>query len=43
MAGAVARLAPTTIERLVYARAAQELARQLEEQGVVAEVTHYVD
>lgn len=43
MAGAVARLAPKTIERIVYARAAQELARQLEEQGVHAEVTHYVD
>lgn len=43
MAGAVARLAPKTIERIVYARAAQELARQLEEQGVRAQVTHYVD
>lgn len=43
LAGAVARLAPKTIERIVYARTAQELARQLAEQGVHAQVTHYVD
>jgi len=43
LAGAVARLAPKTIERIVYARTAQELARQLAEQGVQAQVTHYVD
>lgn len=43
LAGAVARLAPKTIERIVYARTAQELARQLSEQGVHAQVTHYVD
>lgn len=43
LAGAVARLAPKTIERIVYAKAAQEVARQLEEQGVRAQVTHYVD
>lgn len=43
LAGAVARLAPKTIERIVYAKAAQEVARQLQEQGVQAQVTHYVD
>ena len=42
-AGAVARLAPKMIERIVYAKAAEEVARQLEEQGVRAQVTHYVD
>lgn len=42
-AGAVAKLAPKMIERIVYAKAAEEVARQLEQQGVRAQVTHYVD
>jgi len=37
-AGAAAKLAPRTIERIVYTRAADQIAVQLAEQGVRAQV-----
>jgi hypothetical protein len=42
LAGAAARLAPRMIERIVYERAAGQIAQQMKEQGVEAEVTVYV-
>ena len=39
LAGPAARLAPRMIERIVYARAAAQIADQLKEQGVEAQVT----
>ncbi len=41
-AGAAARLAPRTIERIVYTRAASQIAAQLADQGVLAEVKAHV-
>lgn len=42
LAGPVARVAPRTIERIVYRRAADQIAEQLAEQGVRAQVTMHV-
>lgn len=41
-AGAAAKLAPRTIERIVYTRAADQIAVQLAEQGVRAQVKAHV-
>ena len=41
-AGPAARVAPRTIERIVYRRAADQIAEQLEAQGVRAQVTMHV-
>lgn len=42
LAGAAAKLAPKMIERIVYERAAVQIAQQMTEQGVVAEVKTHV-
>jgi len=42
LAPAAARLAPRMIERIVYERAATQIAQQMAEQGVVAEVKAHV-
>lgn len=39
LAGPAARVAPRMIERIVYTRAAQQIAEQLKAQGVEAQVT----
>lgn len=39
LAGPAARLAPRMIERIVYSRAAMQIAEQLKAQGVDAQVT----
>ena len=39
LAGPAARVAPRMIERIVYSRAAQQIAEQLKAQGVEAQVT----
>ena len=39
LAGPAARVAPRMIERIVYSRAAQQIAEQLRAQGVEAQVT----
>jgi len=42
LAGPAAKLAPKMIERIVYERAAAQIAEQMAEQGVVAVVTTHV-
>lgn len=42
LAGPAARVAPRTIKRIVYRRAADQIAEQLEAQGVRAQVTMHV-
>ncbi|MCX7069418.1 MAG: hypothetical protein NTW01_00255 [Gammaproteobacteria bacterium] len=39
LAGPAAKVAPRMIERIVYSRAAQQIAEQLKAQGVEAQVT----
>lgn len=43
LAGPAAKLAPRLIERIVYARAAAQIAEELEQKGVKAQVTAHVD